>query len=67
VELGPSNFKKLLVNRPNELALVHAGVCEEKRTLHYVERGVVGGIWEFAAPGFKKQWWPKITDVNSHD
>jgi hypothetical protein len=65
VELGPSNFKSLLKNRRNELALVNAGVCEKKRTLHYVERIAVGGIWEFAAPGFKKQWWPDIKDVNS--
>jgi hypothetical protein len=65
VELGPSNYKNLLTNRPNELALVNAGVCEIRRTLHYVERNAVGGIWEFAAPGFKKKWWPDIKDVNS--
>jgi hypothetical protein len=68
VELGPSNFKLLRENRPKELALVNAGVCEKKRMLHYVERPLapaVGGIWEFAAPGFKKKWWPDIKDVNS--
>lgn len=63
VEIGPSNFKKLLNNRPNELALVNAGVCEKKRTLHYVEREAVGGIWEFFAPGFKAKWWPDLDDV----
>jgi hypothetical protein len=60
VELGPKNFKQLQVNRPNEIATVHAGVCAEKKTLHYVEKGPVGGIWEFAAESFRKQWWNNI-------
>lgn len=57
IELGPRNFAKLKVNRPSEMATVHAGVCAEARTVHYVERGAVGGIWEFATKSFKKQWW----------
>ena len=60
VELGPKNFERLQVNRPNEIATVHAGVCGEEKTLHYVEKGAVGGIWEFAAESFRKQWWNNI-------
>jgi hypothetical protein len=57
VELGPENFKKLVKNRPDELATVHAAVCESPRTLHYIEAGAVGGIWEFAASTFRERWW----------
>jgi hypothetical protein len=38
-------------NRPNEIANVHAGVCEKE----------IGGFKEFATPAFQnqKQWWSK--------
>ena len=63
VELGPQNFAALQKNRPNEIANVHAGVCGEKKTLHYVEKPAqpaVGGIWEFSSPSFRDQWWKGI-------
>ena len=60
VELGPKNYQRLVENRPHELATVHAGVCQQNGTLHYVERNAVGGIWEFASPSFREQWWKGI-------
>ena len=60
VELGPQNFAALQKNRPNEIANVHAGVCGEKKTLHYVEKAAVGGIWEFSSPSFRDQWWKGV-------
>ncbi len=62
VELSTVNYKRLVQNRPNELANIHAGVCDKKRLLHYVEGArAVGGIWEFASQSFKDQWWRGMT------
>lgn len=60
VELGPKNFAALQKNRPNEIANVNAGVCDKKKTLHYVEYEAVGGIWEFSSQSFRDQWWPNV-------
>ena len=52
----------MIKNRKNELAIINAGVCNESSTLHYY-RGrdnAVGGIYEFSAPSFRKQWWDSI-------
>jgi FkbM family methyltransferase len=61
VEASPRNYEQLIKNRPNEIANVHAGVCEKKMNLHWVETpsGIraTGGFQEFAAPSFQKQWW----------
>ena len=37
IELNPDNYSKLIVNRPpsSEQAVVNAGVCDTKQTLHY--------------------------------
>lgn len=66
VELGPNNYEKLRINRPNEIATINAGVCGKAQTLHYVERGPVGGIWEFSNEAFRQKWWKgiTITDLN---
>lgn len=62
IELSGQNFDRLIINRPNELATIHAGVCDRKRLLHYVEgKSAVGGIWEFAAETFKERFWKGIT------
>jgi len=65
IELKNENYQKLVVNRPNEIAAIHAGVCNWKQTLHEVSTGnvnnAVGGIWEFSAPSFREQWWKGIT------
>ena len=60
VELGPANFGMLQKNRPNEIATVNAAVCGKRQTIHYVERGPVGGIWEFSNEIFRETWWPNI-------
>ena len=60
VELGPINFVALEKNRPNEIVNVHAAVCGERKLLHYVESGAVGGVWEFATPSFREMWWKDI-------
>lgn len=62
IELRHDNFKKLEANRPDEIARVHAGVCDKPQTLHavYSDNKAVGGIYEFAAPTFKEQWWKGI-------
>lgn len=65
VELGPKNYAKLVHNRPDELATVNAAVCDRPRTLHYVERGPVGGIWEFSAQSFREHWWKGLTIENA--
>jgi hypothetical protein len=37
VEASPSSFAKLVRKRPNELASVNAAVCDERRTVHFVD------------------------------
>ena len=65
VELSPLNYKELVKNRRNEIAVVHAAVCANHQTVHYVAgdeiNRAVGGIWEFAAPSFRKNWWKDVT------
>lgn len=64
VELVPSNYEKLVVNRPNEIATINAAVCSEPKVLHFYEKkglGAVNGVWEFAAPDFRKRAWPNAT------
>mmetsp|Transcript_5868 Transcript_5868/g.8510 ORF Transcript_5868/g.8510 Transcript_5868/m.8510 type:complete len:292 (+) Transcript_5868:93-968(+) len=66
VEASPRNYQQLVVNRPNEIANVHAGVCEKEMDLHWVEsRPAVGGFQEFAAPEFQKQWWSESQIQNA--
>eukprot|EP00525_Craspedostauros_australis_P003707 CAMPEP_0198116052 /NCGR_PEP_ID=MMETSP1442-20131203/9424_1 /TAXON_ID= /ORGANISM="Craspedostauros australis, Strain CCMP3328" /LENGTH=311 /DNA_ID=CAMNT_0043773735 /DNA_START=160 /DNA_END=1095 /DNA_ORIENTATION=+ len=60
VEADPISYEKLVVNRPNELATVHAGVCLEEQDLHWVQvkhNPGVSGFLEFAAEHFKRTWW----------
>lgn len=62
IEIMEHNYKDLIQNRRNELATINAGVCDRPKTLHYY-RGTdnaVGGIFEFSAPSFRKQWWGDI-------
>lgn len=60
VELTPENYNKLIINRPLDIANVHAAVCDVPQTLHYVDVSkkvnAVSGIWEFASDAHKKQW-----------
>ena len=61
IELNTVSYKKLVENRPNDVT-IHAGVCSNPQKLHWVEArdGAVAGIFEFAAPSFKKNWWGGI-------
>ena len=68
IELNGDNYEKLVRNRPNEIAAIHAGVCSQKQTLHaFTTEGrnkgntAVGGIWEFTAPSFREMWWKGVT------
>lgn len=78
VEIIPSNFNKMVANRPNEIANVHAGVCNSPRTLHYFDNpptaelgkkhaGAVSGIYEFASPSFRGRWWHNSTLEDTHE
>lgn len=71
VEGSPRNYAALEKNRLDELAVVHAAVCEKRQKVHFVEmeHTGVGGIWEFAAESFKEMWWPglKVDDMPAVD
>jgi hypothetical protein len=58
IEASPINYGNLIKNRKNEIATVHAGVCKERKPLHWVEGkgSAVGGFLEFATPSFRQQW-----------
>jgi len=59
IEASPQNFQEMAANRPKEIARVHAAVCQESQTVHWVtsDSVAVNGIFEFAAPSFRKKWW----------
>lgn len=67
VEASPRNYDLLVQNRPDELAVTHAGVCDVARDLHWVEgvQPTVGGFLEFAAPAFIKLWWTQEAIANA--
>jgi len=62
VEASPTNYAKMIQNRPKQTATVNAGVCAEERDLHWVnvkeeKMGAINGFLEFASESFKKAWW----------
>lgn len=57
IELSPLNFESLKKNRLNELAIINAAICETNQTVHYVESGAVGAVWEFTTAQFRNSWW----------
>ena len=65
IELDDANYKRSVVNRPNEIANINAGVCSVPQVLHAVTSGSVsnamGGIWEFKSPESRARYWPGIT------
>lgn len=66
MELAPSNYEKLVRNRPNELVPpIHAAVCNSEQTFHYIEEnekfwGTTAGIWEFMSESFRQTWWKSV-------
>jgi FkbM family methyltransferase len=59
IEANPVAYKVLLKNRPNELALINSAVCDEPRTVHWVntDHAPIGGIFEFADEEFANRRW----------
>lgn len=76
VELTRHNYAKLVNNRnaDAEIALVQAAVCQHDkeendetppRVVHLVEGyEAVSGVWEFASPEFREQWWHNVPAVD---
>jgi FkbM family methyltransferase len=63
VEPNPTSFKHLKKNRPHDIN-VHAAVCTDPRTLHWMsvpKNAPVSGIWEFSKPSFREKWWNGYT------
>lgn len=60
IELSKDKFDEATTNRPNEIARIHAGVCSTPQTLHSVDDGLTGAIWEFTAPSFRDIFWKDL-------
>jgi FkbM family methyltransferase len=65
LELSPSNFESLRTNRREEIAVINAAVCAQSGTVHCVEAGAVGGVWEFAAADFRNHFWGASTTIEN--
>jgi FkbM family methyltransferase len=63
IEMSPNSYKKLVKNRPNEIATVHAAVCASQDTVHwYPSKAVaVAGVWEFTTEAYRNRWWKNVT------
>jgi FkbM family methyltransferase len=63
VEVDPESYARLVINRKNDIANVHAAVCDDTRTIHFAmgTSKAVGGIWEFATEDYREKWWPGVT------
>ncbi|CAB9502264.1 expressed unknown protein [Seminavis robusta] len=62
IEATPTEAEKIPANRPNEIAIINAGVCHEPQTLHFVHKtGSVNGFWEFASPEFRRGFWKGVS------
>lgn len=68
VELRDDVFPQMVTNRPDEIAVINAGVCDKPQTMHavYVENLAAGGIYEYAGQSLKNQWWQGIDLENDH-
>ena len=66
IEASPPNYEKLVKNRPDEIATIHAAVCNKARDVHWVRgKMATGGILEFASEHFKKNWWDEEAIKNA--
>ena len=61
VEADPTNFRNLVINRPNAVN-INGALCSEPKLLHYTNDGskAVNGFIEFMPESFIKTWHPKI-------
>ncbi len=59
IEGAPMNFAALRGNRPESICL-NALVCDKAREMHMIEKGPVGGVYEFMGPAFRKRWHPDV-------
>ena len=62
VELVPRNYEELVKNRANDVANIHAAVCDYPQQVHFVETksNATNGIWEFASDAFRNQYWKNV-------
>lgn len=70
VELTPGSYHRLVKNRPNELAVVNAAVCDQAKKIHYyskLKQPAVSGVWEFTALEFREKWWSNITIADTEE
>jgi FkbM family methyltransferase len=69
VELNPDSYERLVSNRRNDLANIHAAVCSDTdKPVHYAHdsnNNAVGGIWEFTNEKYREKFWPGITLFNT--
>ena len=65
IESNPESYQRLVRNRPNELAVVHAAVCDanHQQTVHYYagHKKAINGIWEFTSPAYRDKWWKGVS------
>ena len=63
IEANPVSYEQLVINRKKDIANVHAAVCSDPQTVHFAsgKNSALGGIWEFATPEYRKNWWPGLT------
>lgn len=68
VEIDPTNFERLIVNRPNDIANVNVAVCSESDGVHYApspDNIALGGIWEFSSEANREEKWPGVTEYHT--
>lgn len=63
IEASPSNYKKLSRNRQED-ELHHSAVCRSARMVHVIDKGAVGGIYEFMPKSFRTKWHPKVKETD---
>ena len=64
IEISPREFANLKKNRPNEIAVVNAAVCNRRQKLHFVQApdNAVSGVYEFATEDYRNRWWKFLKD-----
>ena len=55
IEPSKENFELLKKNRPNQ-KLLNTVICDDVRTVEFIESSAVGGIVEYMTPSFIEEW-----------